>query len=100
HRRWTSDWSSEVCSADLGSEQEVVHDGVAIGPEHALLDHEALAGRSGKILRRLRQLVELVEPLRSEELGHESIVGPRPTPNRREIGRASCRERAWISVGG
>src|SRR4051794_41373461 len=62
HTRWTGDWSSDVCSSDLGP-----------------ACRSRAAGRAGG-----------------------ERAGARTGPARRacEIGRASCRERVEISVGG
>src|SRR5207249_5667253 len=94
------DWSSDVCSSDL----------LAQPVEQAVQD---LEGPSSSLILRLRHAVEA-------ELGDEAMVGQelrhllgqkgpvgahdvaKRLPSRpdalRKIGRASCRERVWISV--
>src|SRR5688500_20310147 len=74
HTRLQGDWSSDVCSSDL--------DDVGVPPGCLLEDWaEALAGPA---------------PLGPEVDQNDSIAGDRLL----EIGRASCRERVEISVGG
>src|SRR5437867_11236430 len=73
HTRSYGDWSSDVCSSDLPGGDE--------------------SARSG----RLEQ-----QPVREEEarLGGVHHLPRLQVPPRREIGRASCRERVYVSVVG
>src|SRR5262245_66088980 len=75
HTRCLSDWSSDVCSSDLELPRFPAR-------ELHLADHPVVLD-----LGRRRQL------------GTEEALQPRVLDLQREIGRASCRERAQISVG-
>src|SRR5690606_41006150 len=98
HTRFSRDWSSDVCSSDLGRlmrprivreirsengelirsfEPEVIRQ--AVSPEAARMVREALA--------------EVVSPRGTAILA--AVQGFQVA----EIGRASCRERQWIWLG-
>src|SRR5262249_59041581 len=79
HTRLVSDWSSDVCSSDL---QDF---------SHALLGiFDAIAPAASYALSRLAA---------GDEAAFHDVLGP-TVPLSRQIGRASCRERGEISVGG
>src|SRR5689334_24099976 len=80
HTRWNCDWSSDVCSSDLG----------ILGPNGA-----------GKTTT-----LEIIEGLRKPDSGQVTLLGESPWPRNpkvlprigvqlqaSKIGRASCRER-------
>src|SRR5206468_12196475 len=74
HTRSDRDWSSDVCSSDL------------VAP-HAGMD-ELGARRRGDGVGH-RRLARLLEPRGERRFGAMDRA--------REIGRASCRERVWVS---
>src|SRR5690606_39735252 len=86
HTRFSRDWSSDVCSSDLvftGFDEFLLHD----------MDVLLVGGR-------VRGMV----PTGQHELeGRVQMIsgkGKVLLPGLVEIGRASCRERAWIAVRG
>src|SRR5438309_7202509 len=83
HTRWNCDWSSDVCSSDLNLCFE--------GPRTPLVDWNLAAIGNPRI-----ELVGWLPSL-SIEGGPppDQLTGPDD-----EIGRASCRERGEIGVGG
>src|SRR5690606_40320404 len=84
HTRFSRDWSSDVCSSDLGETL----------PTRAL----AITVRSPEAAaRRLREHRPPVIVRREDD---RLLVDPRTVLDRDEIGRASCRERVSISVVG
>src|SRR3546814_15474739 len=72
-----SDWSSDVCSSDLGR----VPAGSSI--RHHLLD----------VLLRLSSSAAAGWRFEAARCGRKAQNGGKPSPGRLEIGRASCRER-------
>src|SRR5204862_4949578 len=77
HTRSLRDWSSDVCSSDLL--------------------------RAGRGALRLGQATPDVEDDDGEHRAQREGDAPAPFVQRRlghEIGRASCRERGWVSGGG
>src|SRR5262249_57942169 len=87
HTRLVSDWSSDVCSSDLVLAPALIeHFHRALG---AALGGLGLLGGGHQQLERAGALglVGLEHHVRFEEFADE-------------IGRASCRERGWISVDG
>src|SRR3546814_19384948 len=97
-----SDWSSDVCSSDLQRANEV---GLSAQQHQALLairGAEDAKATVGYIAERL-----ILKPHSASELFHRleklSLIERRAATNDRrksfiEIGRASCRERAWQYV--
>src|SRR5438309_3865310 len=95
HTRWNCDWSSDVCSSDLGGGAGGVHEHGCerLGPERGRqkIGDRDLNRHSGAP-RRLRQSADPLTP---------SVAGQQPRPTSLErnglapgkIGRASCRER-------
>src|SRR5688500_20336151 len=82
HTRLQGDWSSDVCSSDLGNallDQRVDHASADV----VLAEHDDGAGTG-------------LDGLRLDEARGET----RRRDGAREIGRASCRERVEVSVGG
>src|SRR5688500_19804992 len=80
HTRLQGDWSSDVCSSDLHGELEVLV--LQAGdPRRTVLGVEG----GQEPLHRSRQVVERSRHAREARV---------------EIGRASCRERVWCSMGG
>src|SRR5439155_8288600 len=89
HTRWPRDWSSDVCSSDLGAADDrdrAVAQGVHLGQPARLVarrDEEQIAAGDHEMRER-----GVVADEQSDPAGM------------REIGRASCRERGEIVVGG
>src|SRR5207253_4216222 len=95
HTRWPRDWSSDVCSSDLGE----------LGREDAIE-----ARTRGGVAHRDGHLDAAAQVARSPVGGPDVILGGAPVlevidarmlqePAEDEIGRASCRERGWSSGG-
>src|SRR5207244_5989669 len=98
HTRCSGDWSSDVCSSDL------LHLTPHLGRERILL----LGLRLEKLLPPLQKLAVVplhlertlwidridLHHLRGDVLQKVPVVG-----DHQEIGRASCRERGWMSAG-
>src|SRR5439155_6553687 len=83
HTSWPRDWSSDVCSSDLN-----LASGSA-GRETHQIAPEFFAALSADIVPlSTKQSLRIVSLRLNAELSRES-----------QIGRASCRERVWISVG-
>src|SRR3546814_9546176 len=80
-----SDWSSDVCSSDLGNLDIVLGDDLS-DAQRRMLSNAARAAERGA--RLTRQLLAFARKTRLE---------PRRI-NMNEIGRASCRERVCQSV--
>src|SRR3546814_2435836 len=84
-----SDWSSDVCSSDLASNANKPADKTAPANDDALntardeYTIDELARVAGTTVRNVRAYQD------------RGLLSP---PERREIGRASCRERAWQYV--
>src|SRR5205085_4071908 len=92
HTRFDCDWSSDVCSSDLRATRK----------SQVLIRK---VNCSGDVLRRASD--ETVRPagrrgavLKEGEPGQRSRGRGGNVNVRAKIGRASCRERVWISVGG
>src|SRR5262249_59978494 len=77
HTRLVSDWSSDVCSSDLAAGR----------------------GPGGRVHRRRRAVARRAYGRRSGWPWRPPLPGGRAGA-RSEIGRASCRERVEVSVGG
>src|SRR3546814_5598611 len=78
-----SDWSSDVCSSDLGVRDRQLAAGAARDPLVGVQAGERTARSDVDEARRVRQL--------RARVGKRQLVGDRRAPS--EIGRASCRER-------
>src|SRR5207253_7557892 len=94
HTRWPRDWSSDVCSSDLEMlwQYELSARPIDTPERRADLEHRLMA-QAGLIADRTVQ-TEYRRFLRERlfQLGR----GARPS----QIGRASCRERGGLTVGG
>src|SRR5207245_6763848 len=93
HTRCYRDWSSDVCSSDLKTRDvtELLVDAeLPLGPIEAVATyHDACHLVHGqKIRREPRALLGRIPGLRFVDLPES------------EIGRASCRERVWVTGGG
>src|SRR5690606_40541089 len=88
HTRFSRDWSSDVCSSDLACAKALIG-----GP--VLTHRHRGAGYLKKLLgdRRLTHLVVFEREILDELIGVIRRV-------LHQIGRASCRERAWVGEGG
>src|SRR3546814_18295825 len=98
-----SDWSSDVCSSDLGRLSGIV----AYEPEELVLTAAAATPlrEIEAALRERRQMMAFEPmdygPLLGGEAGSETgggTIGGLPACNLAEIGHASCRERVWQDV--
>src|SRR5690625_7302161 len=84
HTRWPRDWSSDVCSSDLR------------GIDRFGCDLPALCAAGGGGVAALADVAP--PPAGAPGAGRCERRGGRVA--RREIGRASCRERGVVTVGG
>src|SRR5690606_41592964 len=92
HTSFSRDWSSDVCSSELSSDQRV-NQHVAWGPGPREGQALMLAVRARALLRgRLAPAVDDVAALARPALVHRMQL------SFGEIGRASCRERVLTSV--
>src|SRR5207253_8454399 len=97
HTRWPRDWSSDVCSSDLALDLDRARDqelAVVRAPRPGGLALGA-KGQAG--------LVDLDQAGERLALGVDHRVAelPQEQPGALvEIGRASCRERVGVAVGG
>src|SRR5207248_4101543 len=91
HTRSYGDWSSDVCSSDLGTSLHEPSRGAHGGVRHRevwMNPESAAAGRQPGFRHFHDQLEELKQRLLRMCERAESLVDL-------EIGRASCRERGW-----
>src|SRR5205814_7928663 len=94
HTRCLSDWSSDVCSSDLGAAQ--ISDWLIVSGGRELVAAKLITKR--RAIRDVVQLHEDSEPLvrtEREVPRHASVE----VDERKEIGRASCRERGEVWGG-
>src|SRR5206468_7773873 len=92
------DWSSDVCSSDLGHQPPAVDDAdhVAVALDPELIRHRPPEPRRRPPVHMADVVVRLVLAHRlelgaeAERPAHTALEAESP-----EIGRASCRERAW-----
>src|SRR5690606_40661556 len=85
HTRFSRDWSSDVCSSDLGQGRQVIRNlHVGGGGIHGIMPGNHLQ-HVGGVLHTLRQRSDLIQ---RRGKGDETEAGNAPV----EIGRASCRE--------
>src|SRR5207253_6988610 len=93
HTRWPRDWSSDVCSSDLDRilRQRLADLGLKF--ESVLTEFVGADATHGPLARASAPLDQLPEV--------QLRIGVR-SPDRAEIGRASCRERGegWVVGGG
>src|SRR5690606_40122265 len=89
HTRFSRDWSSDVCSSDLRGAMEVV--GVSIGGGKM-----EIVELNGFELKMTGNSPTLLVPHQDRYGAIAAVAGVLA----RQIGRASCRERVWSSVGG
>src|SRR5690606_40119827 len=89
HTRFSRDWSSDVCSSDLEELRLVATED--------RLEAELRNGDGPRLVVELEQLAA-AHPLRERPtalLMQAQVAAGRPAE---EIGRASCRDRVWVSV--
>src|SRR5207253_8133802 len=91
HTRWPRDWSSDVCSSDLGVEALLR---VAVGVIRAELNALEKAFRNG--VRDTKLPVRVADLARRGRIAIAAVMAHIEMP---EIGRASCRERVSIRGG-
>src|SRR5206468_8780932 len=99
HTRSDRDWSSDVCSSDLMKQAGLIKKPMYVVPNHLL---EQFAREFMQLYPNARLLVTTKEDLTRERRKHltakiassewDGIIVT-------QIGRASCRERVYISVG-
>src|SRR5205814_4408990 len=95
HTRCLSDWSSNVCSSDLStqrSRQRRFQSNCSGQKTHGASSNIRSRGRAYVGTKR----VQSAEPLSVEPLSIVLMLQIPPAPW--QIGRASCRERVYISV--
>src|SRR5438876_7986451 len=98
HTGWTGDWSSDVCSSDLG--EGVIHALVVRGVAdvaYSAGDYALAQQRATEALDLARAAGELRTA--SQALRVLGMVSFQQGNYAKEIGRASCRERVYIGVG-
>src|SRR5690606_40053006 len=90
HTRFSRDWSSDVCSSDLRAMvmKAAEREGVACAEGRLSIETLELA-EEVFLTSSIREVMPVVR-------FDDRVIG-RGVP---EIGRASCRERVWVSVGG
>src|SRR5207253_5041671 len=86
HTRWPRDWSSDVCSSDL-------HLRNADRAEHPREEERLVVSRHGtaRAPSGIASAVHEVEAQHAEPREVDRLA--------LKIGRASCRERGWVSAG-
>src|SRR5207253_5338339 len=91
HTRWPRDWSSDVCSSDLGADQ--AHEDDTLRALRAATEARVALGERFAVRAAVERLtgtdVEAVRALLAQAAAGDLLV---------EIGRASCRERVETSV--
>src|SRR5207253_7640361 len=92
HTRWPRDWSSDVCSSDLG-EAEVAGRIAHLGE----LGAWKMLGDFGILREQLEQRLAGGGDFAADVV--DEVVGALAS-EMREIGRASCREREWSRGSG
>src|SRR5947207_12312947 len=95
HTRSLCDWSSDVCSSDLGELRARDGDLVKAGDVVVRLDDTVTKASLAIVVKTLDGLWARAARLQAEQQGVDSIVFP-PMLLTREIGRASCRERVEV----
>src|SRR5207249_8551604 len=92
HTRSKRDWSSDVCSSDLGQSVQYVRRDLRSQVRIGLHD----ACDVGEIFLALAAAPLAI--LRRPDLSEEYILDPSDAKRQtKQIGRASCRERVWTS---
>src|SRR5690606_40948183 len=98
HTRFSRDWSSDVCSSDLAGGGLVVADVGHVAVAELAAAAPTPAADRAVVEQRAGVAVAAVDlDRRAAELDHAK-AGREVVEA--EIGRASCRERAWVSVAG
>src|SRR5207249_8490678 len=93
HTRSKRDWSSDVCSSDL--DEKAVADRKAL--HFAQIGHDDIVQTEAVALQKISKLVlVMLDPLDARP--HLRILQDLFDRLRLQIGRASCRERVYISV--
>src|SRR5690606_40947157 len=95
HTRFSRDWSSDVCSSDLGNPDEVFRARMPVFAATPIEGDPALAGVRVDEVRQSE-----AAPLRRYEPGHPLADAQGYVYAPDKIGRASCRERAYVWAGG
>src|SRR5207253_6273131 len=95
HTRWPRDWSSDVCSSDLIVAPPYIARHWFV--TNALRTIERTARDQNEMVRRNAELVQYMAWKTAERTlrAYEHVVRDSDF----KIGRASCREREWMSVG-
>src|SRR5690606_40018123 len=88
HTRFSRDWSSDVCSSDLGFRGEAL-------PSIGSVARLSMRSRPRGADSAAEIVVDggRVSPVRPVAANHGTMVEV-------QIGRASCRERGWVAGGG
>src|SRR5690348_17723091 len=96
HTRWTGDWSSDVCSSDLGQSEQALGKRVALVTAHRGLlveDRAQELFHHGVAPRHHLDPGQRVEFIR----GEAAATVRQGFAHARKIGRASCRERVYTA---
>src|SRR5690606_40681162 len=94
HTRFSRDWSSDVCSSDLG----VVSEELELAPDHRDRRAELVSRVVDEATLRGKRLLEPVEHLVEGPGEATDLVVTFHWYPLAQIGRASCREREWVAV--
>src|SRR5207253_7340824 len=96
HTRWPRDWSSDVCSSDLGRRSGVLIEDLGVTPDaiHKMTRSDVLNGNVDLIEHAASLLAEtpsgsVLAKIKRRLKTHFDLE---------EIGRASCRERVKMQV--
>src|SRR5205085_7853005 len=95
HTRFDCDWSSDVCSSDLEAHRKLLV--AAVGPLQPVIDRRLVQGDHKSVIPRCAILLLDQFPRSIEAVSSEMLVRGF---NIEQIGRASCRERVYMSVMG
>src|SRR5207253_8252874 len=95
HTRWPRDWSSDVCSSDLASDDnDLLADGELVTEVYVKQEIDAFV-HSIEINTRNAEITATMGTHRDQN-GIESLLAQ--IRDHEEIGRASCREREEVCV--
>src|SRR5207302_7150501 len=93
HTRFSRDWSSDVCSSDLGVRHDDIQPDATAERQHGEALRQATAAHNDALLEALKP--------EQDRLPEGYWTEPIPEDAQSQIGRASCRERVegWVSAG-
>src|SRR5690606_40430498 len=94
HTRFSRDWSSDVCSSDLGGAPEEASDTAPVETESVVIDGSAV------VIDPTGGDAQAVADALSAPAEENAAAADEATPEETQIGRAACRERGWVAGGG